>query len=138
MPSESKVAIALHNEARKEYGLASLQWSPHLAAQAKIWAKELARKGVMQHSDAGGENLYWSSDNADFAAAVNCWLDEKTAYQGEKIGEGNFGEWGHYSQCMWHSTTYVGMGKAKGDKGTFIVARYDPKGNISGEKPFGN
>ena len=46
-------------------------------------------------------------------------------------------KWGHFSQCVWHSTTHVGMGKAQAQNGaTFIVARYTPQGNLQGEKPF--
>ena len=99
MPSESEQAVRIHNIARKQQSLAPLQWSSNLASQAESWSKKLAKTGKMQHSDTGGENLYWSSGDAQFAAAVNYWLDERGAYNGEKVGEGNFEEWGHF--CMY-------------------------------------
>jgi hypothetical protein len=98
-----------------------------------------------------------STGEASYGQAVQSWLDEEKDYGGEKIGEGDFGKWGHFSelsllavsvhpttlttclsgQCLWHSTTHVGMGKATSKEGsTFIVARYTPQGNMAGEKPF--
>lgn len=41
------------------------------------------------------------------------------------------------AQCLWHSTTHVGMnGATAKNGGTYIVARYTPQGNMAGEKPF--
>jgi hypothetical protein len=41
------------------------------------------------------------------------------------------------AQCMWHSTTNVGMGIAKDSKGNvYVVGRYSPPGNWSGQKPY--
>lgn len=97
--SELVGAVNAHNVARREYSVAPLQWSPDLASQAESWAKELVGKGNLQHSGVGGENLHWSSKNASFTDAVNGWLDEENAYAGEKIGEGDFGKWGHFCTC---------------------------------------
>lgn len=41
------------------------------------------------------------------------------------------------AQCLWHSTTDVGIGKAKSSSGaTYIVGRYTPPGNVVGQKPY--
>jgi len=41
------------------------------------------------------------------------------------------------AQCLWKTTTEVGMGKATAEGGaTYVVARYTPQGNMAGEKPF--
>ncbi|KAI9691448.1 MAG: hypothetical protein M1822_007519 [Bathelium mastoideum] len=138
MASEAAVALKAHNIVRKELSLPPLQWSPDLASQAEFWAKELIKMGELQHSDAGGENLFWASGDTNFTAAVESWLNERSAYHGERIGEGDPGHWGHFSQCVWSSTTQVGMGKASDESGTFVVARYAPKGNVTGQKPFGD
>jgi hypothetical protein len=38
---------------------------------------------------------------------------------------------------MWKSTTKLGMGSAKGSNGvTYVVGRYSPPGNWTGQKPF--
>jgi hypothetical protein len=84
-------------------------------------------------------------------------------YHGEASGEGDFGSYGHYSkpftllfffhrgqdreecglmerilaQCMWSSTTKVGMGSATAANGwVFVVGRYNPQGNWTGSKPY--
>lgn len=88
-------------------------------------------------------------------------MDEAKNYHGEPIGQGNFASYGHYSkssrstlrscpagrgtlanrvhaaQCMWKSTKKLGMASAKSAKGgTYIVGRYSPPGNWSGQKPY--
>lgn len=113
----------------------------------------------MHHSgvQGQGENLYWSSDDGSFADAVNMWVKEGEKYHGEKIGEGNLADWGHYSelaclvvlgmglveelvllmscvaaQVMWKQSVQIGMGKAKSKAGgTYIVARYTPQGELA-------
>lgn len=41
------------------------------------------------------------------------------------------------AQCMWKSTTRVGMGLAKDAKGgVYVVGRYSPPGNVTGQKPY--
>ncbi|KAI9712113.1 MAG: hypothetical protein M1820_001822 [Bogoriella megaspora] len=140
MNSEAEAALNAHNAARKKKNLELLQWSSDLAAEAEAWAKHLAKKGLMEHSGVGGENLFWASQEQDseFETAARAWLSEEKNYHGGAIGEGNFATFGHFTQCMWHSTKHLGMGKANGKRGFFVVARYDPKGNMSGEKPYGN
>lgn len=39
-----------------------------------------------------------SSGDASLEDAVRAWLDEEKNYHGEKIGEGDFMSWGHYSK----------------------------------------
>lgn len=39
-----------------------------------------------------------SSGDASLTDAVNAWLDEKPNYNGQKIPDGNFGSYGHYTQ----------------------------------------
>jgi hypothetical protein len=38
-----------------------------------------------------------STADASYSQAVQSWLDEEKDYGGEKIGEGDFGKWGHFS-----------------------------------------
>ncbi|KAL7624220.1 hypothetical protein AAE478_005779 [Parahypoxylon ruwenzoriense] len=69
--------------------------------------------------------------------ATNMWIGEEKNYHGEPIGQGNFGSYGHYTQCMWKSTTKLGVGSAKDAKGTvYVVGRYSPPGNFTGQKPY--
>ncbi|KAK5113036.1 hypothetical protein LTR85_011058 [Meristemomyces frigidus] len=131
--------IASHNNVRTQKGCRPLQWHDGLAHEAETYAQRRASMNKMQHSGAQGqgENLYMSTGDAPFEQAVQSWLGEEKKYRGEMIGEGNFAEWGHFTQCLWHGTTHVGMGKAKAQNGsTYIVARYWPQGNMAGERPF--
>lgn len=154
---DAEPAMQAHNLARANKRCDKLEWSTELAKDAQAHAEMLATTKRMEHSGAQGqgENLYMSSGDADFDIAVEAWLKEERNYNGEKIGEGNLGDFGHFSmlmssphsaqplltcspaQCLWHGTKRVGMGKATAENGsTYIVARYSPPGNMQGEKPF--
>ncbi|KAK3696067.1 Golgi-associated plant pathoproteinsis-related protein 1 [Vermiconidia calcicola] len=137
---DSEPALQAHNLARANKNVRKLQWDPGLAHDAKTYAGVLASTGRMSHSDStagAGENLYEATTaEAGLEDAVQSWLDEERKYGGEKVGEGNLEDWGHYSQCLWASTTHVGMGKATSGKKTYIVARYSPRGNVEGGKPY--
>ncbi|KAI4175602.1 MAG: hypothetical protein LQ343_001593 [Gyalolechia ehrenbergii] len=103
-------ALNIHNRARSDATKSSghprgnLVWDGELAANAATYAHKLAsaNKGL-QHSSGDarpnqGENLYWSKPNGSMADASQGWVDEKKNYHGQKIGEGNFGSYGHYTQ----------------------------------------
>ena len=95
--NETTAALEVHNKARDAHGAPSMDWDPNLANEAKSCAQKLAKKNAMEHSGVSGqgENLYMSSASASFSEAVQNWLDEEKYYSGEKIGEGDFGKWGH-------------------------------------------
>jgi len=88
--------------ARAEIGVGSLHWDDNLAAHAQSWANELALQNKFDHSgiDGEGENLWMGSQGSDgsFASAAHSWVDEKRNYHGKKIGEGDLGSFGHYTQ----------------------------------------
>ncbi|KAK7219050.1 hypothetical protein V2G26_007053 [Clonostachys chloroleuca] len=74
-----------------------------------------------------GENLYMQSDSDNpFFNAVNAFNSEKIDYTGGVIDETNYS---HYTQVVWKKTTKLGMAKATGNCGTWVVARYSPQGN---------
>ncbi|KAF2168786.1 hypothetical protein M409DRAFT_36278, partial [Zasmidium cellare ATCC 36951] len=129
-----------HNKAREEKGVKALQWDSILASDAESHAKTMLQGGQLSHAEgleSHGESLFMQIGDATFDQAVEKWLEEERFYNGEKAGEGDFLKWGHFSQCVWYSTTHIGMGRAQAENGTtFIVARYSPAGNVKGEKPF--
>ncbi|KAI1473174.1 glycoside hydrolase family 128 protein [Daldinia caldariorum] len=141
-PDQQK-ALNIHNDKRKGKGLKPLAWDSQLAKDAEIYAKHLAQIGKLQHSSGDqrpnqGENLAGaSSSNTPLAMSASLWIAEEKNYHGEPIGQGDFGSYGHYTQCMWKSTTKLGMGSAKDGKGNvYIVGRYSPPGNFTGQKPY--
>ncbi|KAI0968219.1 glycoside hydrolase family 128 protein [Xylaria arbuscula] len=141
-PDKQK-ALEAQNQKRKTKGLNPLTWDDQLTKSAEAYAQHLAKIGKLEHSPGDsrsnqGENLAWaSSSNTPFTMAVNMWLAEEKSYHGEPIGQGDFASYGHYTQCMWKSTTKVGMASAKDAKGgVYIVGRYFPSGNSTGQKPY--
>lgn len=100
----------MHHVARRDasnssgHGRPDLVWDDNLATQATAYAQHLVDQNQgLQHSSGDqrpnqGENLYWSKPNGSREAASQRWVDEKQNYHGEKIGEGNFGSYGHFTQ----------------------------------------
>ncbi len=71
------------------------------------------------------------------ADAAQAWVNEGSAYAGEGVGEGDFGAYGHYTQCVWPTTTAVGVAGAVGGSGAwFVVGRYSPPGNWTGVSAY--
>ncbi|KAI0154443.1 glycoside hydrolase family 128 protein [Xylariaceae sp. FL1272] len=142
-PDQQK-ALDVHNNGRKGKNLKPLVWDSNLANNAEVYAKHLAQIGKLEHSSGDqrpnqGENLAWASasNGTPLQMAANMWMGEAKNYHGEPIGQGDFGSYGHYTQCMWKSTTKLGMGWAKDAKGgVYIVGRYSPPGNFIGQKPY--
>ncbi|KAI8964540.1 glycoside hydrolase family 128 protein [Daldinia sp. FL1419] len=141
-PDQQK-ALDLHNNKRRGKGLPSLAWDNQLAKNAEDYAKHLAQIGRLEHSSGDqrpnqGENLAMaSSSGTPLAMSANMWLGEEKNYHNEPIGQGDFGSYGHYTQCLWRSTTKVGMASAKDAKGgVWIVGRYSPPGNWMGQRPY--
>ncbi|KAI1849129.1 hypothetical protein JX265_013143 [Neoarthrinium moseri] len=137
-------ALKIHNDGRKTKGCPALTWDAGLAQHAQQWANHLAQIDKMEHSSGNqrpgeGENLAWysNSPNDPLSGGAQMWMNEAKDYHGEPIGQGNFGKYGHYTQCMWKSTTKLGMASARSAKGgTYIVGRYSPPGNWTGQKPY--
>ncbi|KAI4232451.1 MAG: hypothetical protein LQ349_005002 [Xanthoria aureola] len=149
MSDNQKKALEIHNQARRDasnssgHGRPDLVWDDNLATQATAYAQHLVDQNQgLQHSSGDqrpnqGENLYWSKPNGSREAASQGWVDEKQNYHGEKIGEGNFGSYGHFTQCIWPSTTNVGIGMVQDrDGGWFVVGRYWPQGNWGGKDAY--
>ena len=141
--ADTQAAIDANNKVRAQHGLQLLTFNATLASFADTWAKHDASLDQMVHDSRPdnpdmGENLYSTGGGpGTYLDATNMWLGEASNYNGQKIGEGNFGSYGHYTQCLWHSTTTVGFGKATSASGkTYIVGRYFPAGNVIGQTPY--
>ena len=79
MPNKfQKDCLDAHNEYRRDHGAPPLKWSSKLANDADKWAKDLARRGVIQHfsSRDQGENIAYKScimTNKLFICKSLCW-----------------------------------------------------------------
>jgi hypothetical protein len=143
-------ALKVHNDARKEVGVNILEWSDELSKDAKAYAEILAKnnKGLIhsENSDREGQgenlSLAWNSSgeiekplNDGSVAWYNEIKDYKYAEIGSSLNEGVV--IGHYTQMIWYSTKYLGMGSAISTDGkVYVVARYNPPGNYIGEYPY--
>ncbi|KAL1855279.1 hypothetical protein Daus18300_011185 [Diaporthe australafricana] len=139
LTTDEQAALDSQNTARSDVGATALTWDATLASDALAWAQNLASaggsSGTLTHSTntGDGENLYWQSNSDNpYANAANAWVGEKDLYNGEAItGSGNFEEYGHYTQVIWDSTSKMGMAiAADGGGGYYVVARYNPAGNM--------
>ena len=109
MTPDQQHALDIQNNGRKNKGLKPLDWDPSLATEAQKWADHLAKVvGHMEHSQGSerpnqGENLFWGWASPGpykepFMHAAQAWMNEAAKYHGEKIGEGNLADYGHYSK----------------------------------------
>lgn len=107
--ADQQHGLDVQNNGRKGKGLAHLQWDDNLAREAQKWADNLAKNiGHMQHSTGDqrpnqGENLFWGWASPGpykepYFHAAQGWMNEAAKYHGEKIGEGNLADYGHYSE----------------------------------------
>jgi uncharacterized protein YkwD len=129
--------IAHHNKLRKKHGCGKLEHDPELSKSAMKWAKTMAKKEQMFHSDAGtngiGENLF-SGTNKDWTPkeATQAWYDEIKLYNFSNPGFSS--QTGHFTALIWKDVERVGYAKIKSKKGTvFIVGHYSPQPNMLGE-----
>lgn len=131
--------LATHNAERKMMRVAPLRWSEKLEADARTWARELARTGVMRHADQSttndaGENL-WAGPAGyhDAEDMVGLFIAEKQYFKAGYFPDvsttGNWRDVGHYTQIIWPQTEQVGCALSRGGSYEFLVCRYYPAGN---------
>jgi hypothetical protein len=149
--THSSIFLDRHNAVRTTHDLPALTWSPTLAKEAQAWSGVLKSESCQMRHDyttEHGENIYWEKqsggDTSELisspADAVYYWAEEKK-YFDYKTNSCATGEvCGHYTQLVWADTTTVGCGVSsclEGESRTDIwVCRYDPAGNIVGDKPY--
>ncbi|MDB5707037.1 MAG: serine protease [Sphingomonas bacterium] len=132
-----------HNAARARAGVPLLVWNPTLAADAKAYARELARTGRFEHArqpdgpGRQGENL-WTGTRGAYAyeEMIGHWVDESRFYRPAPTPDfSTSGRWedvAHYTQIIWRDTTEVGCASASNATDDYLVCRYAPPGNVVG------
>lgn len=136
--------LAAHNRERAAVSVPPLVWSDALAADAAVWAKQLAITGKFGHSPPDvrkgeGENL-WVGTAGSYSPdeMVGGWVQEKSSYRNGPFVNGltSGNVTGHYSQMVWRTTAKVGCAKATGGGMDVLVCRYDPAGNAVGQAAY--
>ncbi|CEF66131.1 CAP domain-containing protein [Strongyloides ratti] len=118
------------NQYRYAHGAKPLTMDQSLSNLAQVYAQKLASMKRLEHDYADrryGENLGMSTSYTAYII-VKQWYDEevKWNYNSAKPIHGT----GHFTQLVWTNTQRVGFGVVEAGGITYVVARYDPKGNI--------
>lgn len=132
--------LAAHNAERRDLGMPGLAWSEQLAAEARSWADNLARRNLLQHSDyrerrGAGENLWMGTAGAySPEVMIGAFIAERRLFQPGRFPQvsrtGNWADVGHYTQLIWRDTREVGCAVAQGGGNEVLVCRYWPAGNV--------
>ncbi len=139
----AETLLVKHNRERAQVGVPNLQWSPKLAAEARVWAKQMARDDRMYHSTRDlrgnvGENL-WRGTAGFYRAEdmMDAFLSERAMFRSGTFPEvsitGNWVDVAHYTQIIWPDTQEVGCALVTGKRDDFLACRYWPSGNWVGQ-----
>ncbi|MFL6757546.1 MAG: CAP domain-containing protein [Sphingomicrobium sp.] len=135
--------LTMHNQARREFGVAPVEWSEELATGALAHAQYMAATGVYGHDQTpgrrrkSGENL-WRGQRGIFAydVMVRVMVDEARYFRPGAFPDNSVnGDWhavAHYTQIIWPTTTEVGCALASNATTDYFVCRYAPTGNKDG------
>ncbi|XP_068712339.1 uncharacterized protein [Montipora foliosa] len=130
-----RAGLRLHNKFRAWHDSPPLKWSNILAAKAKKIAQKMAGNSIPLadlEATNSGINVAALHRDYDIAAekATAQWYSEIKSYNfvNPKIRDSNK----HFTQLIWRGSKRIGIGEAKSADGrhTFVVAVYDPPGNI--------
>lgn len=135
--------LAVHNQARRQFGVSPLAWNDELAAGASAHAQYMAATGIYGHDQTPGrrkkqgENL-WRGKRGLFSydVMVSVMVEEGRHFRpGAFPGNSRTGNWqdvAHYTQIVWPTTTEVGCALASSATTDYFVCRYAPTGNKDG------
>lgn len=97
--------------------------------------QKLASEEKMYHrpNNKYGENISWvSAGSPDGTHATRSFYNEIRYYNFDKPDFSM--ATGHFTAVVWRNSRYLGIGVAKSRTGgTYLVANYDPPGNVLGQ-----
>ncbi|KAE9547059.1 hypothetical protein FO519_009728, partial [Halicephalobus sp. NKZ332] len=114
------------NGYRRRHQANPLKLDLNLCRHAQEWANHLASIGYLSHRQGNryGENLFWSTP---LQSAADAWYSEV-----ERANYGNYMGVGHFTQLVWKNSQRIGFGISRSNSGYYVVADFDPPGNVMG------
>ena len=106
---------------------------------AQKWADYLLVTGKFEHRKFNkfGENIWkmcreeCPGESLQGTRPVDDWYNEVKLYD---YNNGQFSnKTGHFTQLVWVASQKLGLGVARGNGNTIVVANYDPPGNYPGQ-----
>jgi hypothetical protein len=131
-----QVTLNAVNALRQEHQANNVTYDDTLAKGAQSWADSLAKSGILFHSNdpAYGENLAQvgavNNQTRVIVESVKLWASERNnfTYGTNMVTSGL-----HFTALVWLNSKRIGLGIAKGTRGSFVVMRFTPPGNIGGQ-----
>ncbi|KAG5895331.1 hypothetical protein JTB14_000601 [Gonioctena quinquepunctata] len=134
--------LCWHNVYRQRHAAPPLTMSSELCHLAQTWANHLAHSNRFYYRNDRdiGQNLFCRPSNGLVQEVTG---QEVATYWYSAVRQYDYGKEpdclhtnvnaGHFTQIVWVSTRYCGVGKARSRCGKIVVvAHYLPPGNISG------
>ena len=142
-----------HNRFRSRHGSQDLIWNEAIAAGARNWSQFLLQNQTITHDTSHnlGENLGFVKivparpicNNASQSSCLRCsqmveaWYKESSNYNfSEGVPINSSKPYLHFTQLVWRASTELGVGVASGGNFHYIVARYNPRGNVGGPSDY--
>ena len=126
------------NNYRTMHQAPNVIYDSNIASVSQTWANFMAKDNVFRHSNTYyGENLalFGSGkilDCTDRAnKAIDAWYTEGLNYNYTNNGFNNL--YGHFTQSVWVSSKYIGVGIAYGNNKIYVVMNFNPPGNYAGK-----
>ncbi|XP_028392284.1 cell wall protein PRY3-like isoform X2 [Dendronephthya gigantea] len=126
-----------HNFLRIVHDSPPLKWSDVMEDRSQAWADYLNAIQEMKHRESTtvGSNIYQTSTPEDIdlvcLEAVVFWYNEVKKYDFNKPGYSK--ETGHFTAMVWSATEIFAVGEeGQADGNFYVVAEYDPRGNMDG------
>lgn len=121
------------NKYRIIHCVPQLIYDKNIETVATEHAKYIIESGKFEHSsNSFGENIAYTYDVNDefkaFVVSTDLMYEEKKLYNYSKPGFSFYT--GHFTQMVWKSSKYVGIGTFKNDTIIAIVVNYYPPGNV--------
>ncbi|XP_054157389.1 uncharacterized protein LOC128955741 [Oppia nitens] len=132
-------ALQWHNIVRSHHGVTPLMLSLELCQKAQFWANHLSHTDTFYHMNDPeiGQNLmskwtYYSEFDPSAEDVCKYWYNYIDSYDFSLEPHLLHTQSNHFTQLIWKSCKYFGIGKARTRNGKLIiVANYIPPGNVS-------